>query len=190
MTKKFTRIEPTTVQEVGEQFKKQVVIKRFRTNDGKRHEFTTFNREGAMTAAVVALTPNKQVISVYQFRPNSEQWVYEIPGGAVEAYDESPEAAAIRELKEETGYIPGTIEYLGKGYNGTSVNSLHYYYFATDCIPHGGGVTLDREEDEQGAEVRLLSISELIESAKGTAMTAPRAVLLAYEKLKELEGGT
>jgi Fe2+ or Zn2+ uptake regulation protein len=45
--KTFTRIEPTTVYEVGDRFKQQVVVKRFRTEDGLEHEFTTFFREGA-----------------------------------------------------------------------------------------------------------------------------------------------
>ena len=31
--KTFTRIEPTTVYEVGDRFKQQVVVKRFRTED-------------------------------------------------------------------------------------------------------------------------------------------------------------
>lgn len=187
MPKNFTRIEPTVVQEVGLKYKRHTIIKRFQTEDGLEHEFTTINKEGTEAAAVIALTPDSKIISVFEFRPSPEEWVYEIPGGGVEP-DEDPEAAAVRELKEETGYTPGTIEYLGKGYGGAYYNVLHYYYFATDCVLDKNGVSLDHEENEQGAEVRLITISELIESAKGATMTDPRAVLLAYEKLKELEG--
>lgn len=187
MTKQFIKIEPSVTQEFGLKYKRQAVIKKFRTEDGLEHEFTTIGKEGSMAAAVVALTVDNRAISTYQFRPSAEQWVYEIPGGGVED-GEDPEAAALRELKEETGYIPGKIEYLGKGYGGSYANTLHYYYLATDCVAASDGVLLDHEENEQGAEVRLLSIAELIESAKGIAMSDPRAVLMAYERLKELEG--
>ena len=50
--KQFTRIEPTTIYEVGDRFKQQVVVKRFRTDDGLEHEFTTFFREGALKITV------------------------------------------------------------------------------------------------------------------------------------------
>jgi 8-oxo-dGTP pyrophosphatase MutT (NUDIX family) len=186
--KKFTRIEPTTVEEFGSKYKRQAVIKRFQTEDGMRHEFTMINKEGARAAAVIALTPDNQVISMYEFRPNSESWVYEIPGGSL--YEsEDPETGAIRELREETGYVPGNIQYLGESYDDACANMVRHYYFATDCRLDKDGAVLDREEHEQGAEMRLITINELIDSAIGGTMTDPRAVLQAYEKLKELEGG-
>ncbi len=187
MTKKFTRIEPTEIQEFGLKFKRHAVIKRFRTDDGLEHEFTTVNKEGSMSAAVVALTPDNQVISSYQFRAGTEKWVYEIPGGGVNE-GEDPESGAVRELEEETGYKPGKLEYLGESHGTAGNNMTWHYYFATDCEPFEGDATKDREEHEQGAEVRLISIDDLIESAMGGAMTDPRAVLLAYERLKEIRG--
>lgn len=186
MAKTFTRVEPTTVQEFGLRYKRQAVIKRFQTEDGLNHEFTTISREGSAAAAVIALTPAKRVVSVFQFRPGSEQWVYEIPGGGVHS-GEDPKAAAVRELKEETGYVPGAVGYLGESHGDAYTNTTWYYYLATDCTLDATGTDPDQEENEQGSEVRLITINELIEHAKYTAMTDPRAVLLAYERLRELE---
>lgn len=189
MTKQFTRIYPTTIQKFGEKYKNTAVIKRYKTEDGLVHEFTTVCGEDWVAAGVIALTPDFKVISVYQFRPGPEQWVYEIPGGGADP-GEDPQDAAIRELKEETGYVPGTIEYLGMAYSDAYSNLQHHYYLALDCVPskEGAGVAHDQEEHEQGAEVRLITISEIIESAKGGTMSDSCAILLAYEKLKELEG--
>ncbi len=186
--KQFTRIEPTVIQEIGQRFKRQVVIKNFRTDDGLKHEFTTISSEASQVAAVISLTPDNKVISVYQFRPNSERYVYELPGGVMELTDSSPEQAAIRELREETGYQPGSIEFLGTSRWNSSTNTLAHYYFATNCVKDSHGRDLDAEEEEQGAEVRLISIRDLVNSAKGSDMSDPRAVLLAYEKLIALEG--
>lgn len=188
MTKKFTRVEPTEVQEFGLKFKRYAVIKRFRTEDGLEHEFTMINKEGSAAAAVIALTPDNRVLSMYEFRPSSESWVYEIPGGSLHD-GEDPEEGAIRELREETGYVPGKIEYLGKSHDDACANMVRHYFFATDCTPDNGGHSFDQEEHEQGAEMRIITIDELIDSATGGTMTDPRAVLLAYEELKRIESG-
>lgn len=50
------------------------------------------------------------VIILKQYRPCVDKVVIEFPGGLINL-DETPEAAAIRELKEETGYEVHSIEY-------------------------------------------------------------------------------
>ena len=182
--KQFTRIE-TIVQPVGKRFRKEVVIKRFKTEDGLTHEFTTWNREGARVGTVIAITPDKKVIVSYQFRGGPERWMYEIPGGGLEA-GEDPQAGAMRELREETGYEPGHVEFLGTSCRDSLNNATWYYYLATDCKQLPQGRELDKEEREQGAELRLISIAELLDNAKRDYMTDTAAVLMAYDKLKEM----
>ncbi len=52
---------------------------------------------------VVPLTDDGQVVMVRQYRHGAQELTLEIPGGIVDP-GESPEAAALRELQEETGY--------------------------------------------------------------------------------------
>lgn len=183
--KQFVRIEPTTIQEVGDKFKRQVAIKRFRTEDGLEHEFTTTGKEGQRCGAVIAVTAGKQVVVMYQFRGGPERWMYDIPGGGF-GEDEDAQTAALRELKEETGYEPGQVEFLGTSSRDSLSNVTWYYYLATDCTL-GQGARHDQEESDQGAEARLISIDELIENAKKDQMTDPHAVLMAYDRLTELK---
>lgn len=53
---------------------------------------------------VIALTPDGQLVLVRQFRYGTNEFSLEIPGGMIDA-GEAPVAAAIRELREETGFV-------------------------------------------------------------------------------------
>lgn len=184
--KQFKRVEPTELQTFGKKYLWTAVIKYFETGDGQMHEFTTIGNEGTRAGAVIALTPSNQVIITYQFRAGPERWMYDLPGGGFND-DEDSQMAALRELKEETGYEPGHVEYLGESCREAYVNTTWHYYLATDCFLSAEGQMLDETEEQQGAEVRLITISELIENAKHNNMTDPHAVLMAYDKLKQLE---
>lgn len=187
--KEFTRIEPTDEYQVGGKFKKTVVVKHFHTADGKVHEFTTFHKENIHAGAVIAVTPDAKVAVSYQFRPGPERWMYEIPGGMF-GRDEDFQAAALRELQEETGYVSDEVELLGTSCRDAYVNATWHYYLAKNCYPAKNGQTLDEEESDQGLEVRLITIDELIYNATHDLMTDPAAVLMAYEKLKEIQHAT
>lgn len=181
--KTFTRIEPTDVYQVGGKFKRAVVVKRYRTDDGLEHEFTTMYDEGHQSAAVIALTPDNQVIISRQFRPGRERYVDELPGGGVED-GETPEQAARRELLEEAGYVPGALEFLGV-YSWDAYNNLRgNYFFATNCT-----LSPEREKEQievdQGLETALISIQTLLDNAVHDNMTDVAAVLMAYDRLRE-----
>jgi 8-oxo-dGTP pyrophosphatase MutT (NUDIX family) len=181
--KQYTRIEPTDIYQVGGVFKRPVVVKRFRTDDGNEHEFTTIYDEGRMSAAVIALTPDNQVITSRQFRAGRERYLDEIPGGAVENGEE-PEQAARRELLEEAGYVPGHMELLGTYSWDAYSNVVGYYYFATDCTPAPQRV-VEQIEIDQGMETVLISVDELLQNAKHDNMSDVAAVFYAYDQLQE-----
>jgi ADP-ribose pyrophosphatase len=66
---------------------------------------------------IIAKDDKNQVLLIEQYRPPVDANVIEIPAGLVgdHAPDESMEAAARRELFEETGYEAGRIEWLTRG---------------------------------------------------------------------------
>ena len=171
--KTFTRIQPTTTQTVGEAFKRSAVIKRYQTEDGEQHEFTTFFSEELVSVLVVAMT--------YQFRAGPEKWLYDFPGGEGEPGEEV-EAVARRELMEETGCTPGRFEYVGECYEGPYINIKIAVYLATDCVYNGDAIHLDEAESSQGAELRFVSATKLFAIARAgdLCVTGPFALLFDY----------
>lgn len=158
----WKRLRPTTVRTVGW---RRVVIKTFQLPDGRVETYGTVAR---------------------QFRPGPERLFDELPGGGVEPYDESFEAAARRELLEETGYIAGTMEFLGDMYKDAYQNTTWHYFLARNCLPHPEGQKLDETEH---ILICLVSITELMDNARSGHMTDPGAVLLAYDRLESYKEG-
>lgn len=182
----FTRVAPTKTLQVGDAYKRTLVVKHFQTDDGKTHEFTTFGEEGVASVAVIALTTDNRVVTMYQFRAGPERWMYDIPGGGANEGEDLTDAA-LRELHEETGYVSNDIRRIGE-YQDAYKNFPHVFFIARNCRLDGDGRQPDEEEVEQGAEMRLIAIDELVENAKEGNMTDPAAVLMVYEELKLIGG--
>jgi len=72
---------------------------------------------------VIALTPDRQVVMVEQFRHGSNTVELEIPGGMIDAEDPSPEAAGQRELREETGYAGQNARLIGRVFPNPAIMS-------------------------------------------------------------------
>jgi len=93
--------------------------------------------------AVVALLDGKMLV-VEQFRKPLEKVQVEIPAGKLDAGEE-PEAAAIRELEEETGYKARSIRHLHSfSVSPGFADEIVHVYFTDDLEP--GSVKLDDEE--------------------------------------------
>ena len=106
---------------------------------------------------VIALTEKQEVILIEQFRHGAETVALEIPGGMVDE-GEAPEAAARRELAEETGYSSENFIYLGKSHpNPALQNNAIFHFLATDCR-----LTAATDFDEhESIAVRLASLPEI-----------------------------
>ena len=84
---------------------------------------------------VIALTPDDQIVLIQQYRVGLGQVCLEIPGGMVDAGEE-PQAAAMRELVEETGYTAATWDLLGATAPNPAIqNNRLWTYLALDAVP-------------------------------------------------------
>jgi ADP-ribose pyrophosphatase len=175
----WKRIEPTKIDKIGF---RTIVTKNFVVPDGRTHDFQTTNQEGVCFAGCIALTKDNKVIVASQFRAGPELVMDEIPGGEAEV-GEDLEMAARRELKEETGYIPGQISKLGLAYKDAYNNATWHYFLATECILDKSGQDLDNFEF---IKPRLISIEELFENAQNAKMSDVAAVFLAHDYLSSI----
>jgi len=178
--KPWKRVEPTIVSKVGY---RTMTTKHFVLASGLRVDRTVMHEDGWGAACSVAITANNRVILVRQFRPGPEKIFDELPGGIIDA-GETPEQCVVREFTEETGYVPGSVEYLGAYHYDAYVNGDRHYFLLTDCVQTAVGP--DHQPDEQ-IEVRLVSIDRLLGNAKKGLLTDPGGVLLAYDKLVALK---
>ena len=83
----------------------------FMVNDeGETAKWDFINHPGA--AAVVAVTDKGKILLVRQYRNSIDGMTLELPAGKVDFAGEDKLECAVRELREETGFVAGNMEWL------------------------------------------------------------------------------
>jgi len=87
----------------------------YRDHTQTERKWEAVQRTGNANAAVIIATlkPDDKILLIRQYRPPLDQYVIEFPAGLLDP-GESASEAAIRELREETGY-EGTIDSITPG---------------------------------------------------------------------------
>jgi ADP-ribose pyrophosphatase len=135
---------------------------------------------------VVAITTDNKFILVEQFRHGSGKFEIEIVGGDTES-GEDPQVAAIRELREETGYVPSPtseIKLIGTTKpNPAFMTNTCYTFLVTNAVQHS-----PQQFDEfERIKVSLVSYEELMEMIRnGTIDHALVLVAIQWYRMKVL----
>ncbi len=134
--------------------------------------------------ALAAVTPEGKMVMVRQYRKAAEKAVLEVPAGKIEK-EEDHRLTAERELKEETGYTAGRIEYITAFYSsiGYSTEKI-YLYYATELTP--GETDFDDNEAIEILEYDLKELKEMIFSREIEDAKTIAAILLV-ESIMERE---
>jgi len=109
-----------------------------------------------VAVAVIARRRDGQFVFIRQFRKALDRVVFEVMAGNVDPGEDS-ETAAVRELKEETGYEPDSIQLLGPIYPSVGYCDERIDVFYADV--HEPGET-DFDHDEE-IETLLLTEEEM-----------------------------
>ena len=141
---------------------------------GAPHPF--YRIESPAWVNVVALTPDDELVMVRQFRQGSRVVTLEIPGGLVDP-GESPEAAAARELIEETGYRAGRLASLGSiNPNPALFGNRCHMQVALDCV---AAAAIQNSATEE-TQVELVPRVRLPELLRGGAIDHALVVAALY----------
>lgn len=106
---------------------------------------------------VIPITSDGQVVFIRQFRHGVRCDTLEVPGGMIDP-GESPAVAALRELREETGYAAEAVEELGYVFPNPAIQNNRTYSFVARDVQHVGEKMLDPFED---VEVVLHTLDEV-----------------------------
>jgi len=130
------------------------------SGEGEPQVFTVIDsRDWVIVIPVIESPKGKQFVMVWQWRHGSRSLSLEFPGGVFES-GETPEEAAIREMREETGYTPGKIEKIGEFSPNPAIMSNRVHFFLARDIAGSGKQNLDRDEY---VEVALVDTKEVIQ---------------------------
>jgi ADP-ribose pyrophosphatase len=130
---------------------------------GREHD--CYILESTPWVNIIPLTPEKEVVLIRQYRHGIRDLTLEIPGGLVEGQD-TPEAAAKRELCEETGYQASEMVSLGNVLPNPAIQNNRCYTFLAKDVFVAGKQQLDEMEDIEVLCRPLAEIPRLIREGK------------------------
>jgi ADP-ribose pyrophosphatase len=127
----------------------------------------THRREIVEYGVAVVLVPvdaDGRVLLVRQYRHAVGAWLLELPAGGVDAGDASPEDAAQRELREETGHR-GTLTRIGGMFLAPGYSEEYQHVFAATDLAEDA-LEADEDEDLRLERVTLEHALTLVDSGE------------------------
>ena len=132
-------------------------------------------------SCVAALTAEKQLLLVRQYRYGAGKVLWELPAGKLEK-GEDPLVCATRELTEETGYTAGKITSLGILHPTPAYcEEVIYMYYATDLT-----AACQRLDEGEFLEVETVPFDRAVQMVVDGEITDAKTVI-AILKLKEMQ---
>ena len=151
--------------------------------NGKKSNREIVKHPGAV--AVIALTKDKKLILVEQYRKALERSIIEIPAGKIEP-GEPPEETALRELEEETGYTTDKLQYIQSFATSPGfADEIIHLYFAENIEKMEQPSSLDEDEFVELMSVSMEEMGELVSSKRVFDAKTAFAYLWIKDYLKE-----
>ncbi len=129
--------------------------------------------EHAAAVVVLAIDEQGQIAFVRQWRTPVGRALLELPAGGLEVH-EDPEAAATRELQEEVGLKPGSLERVHRFYvaPGWATEVLHGF-IARDCTVR----SLPADDDERIA-TEFYTLVDALDLVRSGAIEDAKTILM------------
>lgn len=132
--------------------------------------------------AIVPITNEGKIVMVKQYRYPMGRDVLEIPAGKIDKGETDPLGAAVRELKEETGYTAEKFQYLGEVSPSVAyTEEIIRLYAATGLTP--GETEFDTDEAIDIIEYDFNEVYKMAAEGKLVDAKTIAALFMAKEQL-------
>jgi 8-oxo-dGTP pyrophosphatase MutT (NUDIX family) len=109
-------------------------------------------------AVILPITSSREIVFVRQYRYAVDEFLLELPAGRFNPAQESAEAAAVREMQEETGYIAQQVTKIATLYDNPTKDTNKVHLFLAENVIKSGEQTLDITEE---IEVLLIPVESV-----------------------------
>lgn len=148
----------------------------WRDAKGETRTWETADRLAPGAVLIMArLRPSDRILLIRQYRPPAKQHAYEFPAGLMEE-GETPEQAAARELREETGYAATNMRVFPPAYCTPGLSNEAVYMVTAD---------IDETAPENAHPKTDFDPGEMIES-----LLIPQSDLAGFHRRESLAGAS
>lgn len=137
--------------------------------NGRRSTREIVEHPGAV--AILAFTGDEQLVFVQQYRKAAERLTLEIPAGTLGA-GEQPYACAVRELKEETGFVAQTFAKVCSFYTAIGFCDEMLHLFMAGGLQAGD----QAYEDDEDIEVVTMPLAAAMERVRDGSIVDAKTV--------------
>ncbi len=142
-----------------------VGVRYSRTDPAREGEFIVIRASDWVN--VLALTPERHLVLIRQFRFGIDDFSLEIPGGVIEA-GEDPVAAGIRELREETGFEGTGARLLGSVHPNPAIQANRCHIVLVEGARRQTETDFD---DDEEIETSTVPVGQVLEWARSGRIT-------------------
>ncbi|MBA3920859.1 MAG: NUDIX hydrolase [Nostocaceae cyanobacterium] len=136
-------------------------------------------------ALILPITTNQEIVFVRQYRHGVGEILLELPAGTFDPTKESPEIAAIRELKEETGYTVFKITKLATLYDNPVKDTNKLHLFLAENVMESGQQELDVTEEIEVVLIPVASVLDKITTGEICVSGSISALFLGLNLLQQ-----
>ncbi len=132
---------------------------------------------------IVAVTKDKRVLLIKQYRFGTRSFHIEIPGGAIDKTDKDPLASARRELLEETGYSGGKWTRIGQVEPNPAIQSNRCFTYLADGVEFTQEPSFDDNEDIETIPAGMEEAYRMVETGEISHSLVVCALMYAQKYL-------
>ncbi len=138
-------------------------------NGGTSYREVVEHRGGAVAAAI---TDDRQIVLVRQYRKPVDRVVLEAPAGKIDP-GEDPRDTVIRELKEETGYRAGKVEHMTDMWPSVGYTEEKLYIYLARELTEGEPCP----DENEAIQVVKIDLDEAVKMVKDGEISDGKTII-------------